>query len=176
MRNKDIKKRIVEFFFEYPTNRLRVRQIEREVKVPLPLAIRYAKELEKEGILKSTIISGVKLYSADRSSKVFLLEKKIFNLRSLYASGLVDYVIGEYGNPAMMVFGSYALGEDSEESDIDLYIETGQAVKIPEIYQKKLKRRIHILHYSGIRLVENRQLANNILNGIVLNSFVRIFK
>ena len=75
MELNSIKDRIKAYFFLNPTTRLRVRQIEREVKIPLPSAIRYTKELEKEGILKSQEIAGIRLYSADRTSKSFLLEK-----------------------------------------------------------------------------------------------------
>ena len=73
---KDIKNTIRKFFFLNPTIKLRVRQIERKTKSALPSVIRYTKELEKEKILKSQIISKVRFYSADRSSKLYLLEKK----------------------------------------------------------------------------------------------------
>ena len=93
MITKSIKTKLMEYFFQYSTAKLRVRQIERKVKIPLPSAIRYSKELEKEKILKSEIIAGVKLYSADRTSKTYLLEKTHFNIKQLHSSGLVDYLI-----------------------------------------------------------------------------------
>ena len=89
MRTKDIKKRIKRYFSLNPTAKLRVRQIEREVNVALPSAIRYTKELEKEGILKSTMVANIKLYSADRSSKAFLFEKKLFNSKIDFKTNLV---------------------------------------------------------------------------------------
>ena len=119
MIKKSIKTKIKEYFFLNPTAKLRVRQIERIVKVPLPSVIRYCRELEKEGILQSNIIAEVKLYSADRTSREFLLEKKLFNIHSLFSSGLVDYLIQEFNNPNLVVFGSYAKGEDIETSDIE---------------------------------------------------------
>ena len=124
MKTYNIKEKIKEHFFMNPTAKLRVRQIEREIKLPLPSVIRYCKELEKEEILKKETISGVSTYSADRASKKFLIEKRLFNIKSIFESGLLDYMVKEYFNPVIVLFGSYSKGEDTEESDIDLYVET----------------------------------------------------
>ena len=51
MKRKDIKQSIKEYFFINPSSNLRVRGIERTLKLPLPSVIRYCKELEKEEIL-----------------------------------------------------------------------------------------------------------------------------
>jgi len=47
MKQKDIKQIIKEYFFVNPTTKLRVREIERTLKLSLPSVIRYCKELEK---------------------------------------------------------------------------------------------------------------------------------
>lgn len=176
MKMKDIKNKIKKHFFLNPTIKLRVRQIEREVKAPLPSVIRYTKELEKEGIFKSTKITNIIAYSADRTSKTFLLEKKLFNLYHLNTSGLIDFFIKELSNPTIVVFGSYARGEDVENSDIDLYLETTSKKKINlEKYEKILQRKIQLFIYKNIHKLENKELANNIANGIILNGFMEIF-
>jgi len=120
MRTKNIKKKIKEYFFLNPTVRLRVRQIERELKLPLPSIIRYTKELEQENVLKKTEISNIRLYSANRTSKNYKLQKTLFNIEQL--QNLTDFLIKDYQNPTIVVFGSYSKGEDIETSDIDLYL------------------------------------------------------
>ena len=177
MERKDIKRKIKEYFFVNPTEKLRVRQIERVVKVPLPSVIRYSKELEKEGILKSSEISGVKFYSADRSSKRFLLEKKLFNIKFLFDSNLLDYLIEEYSNATIILFGSCVKGEDIESSDIDIYVETPSKKKVNlEKFEKILKRKVQLFVYSNIKKIPNPMLANNVVNGINLNGFLEVFK
>jgi predicted nucleotidyltransferase len=172
-----IKNKIAEFFFLNPTTKLRVRQIERKVKVPLPSVIRYTKELEKEGILKSSLIANIKVYSADRNSKTFLLEKKIFNVRELFYSGLIDFLVKELSNPPVMVFGSYSKGEDIERSDIDLFIETPSKKKINlKRFEEKLRRRIQLFINKNICGIKNKELANNMINGIILNGYLEVFK
>ncbi len=173
---KNIKQRIMEYFLQNPTARERVRQMERGLKLPLPSVIRYIKELANLNLIKSEIIGGIKLYSADRSSKNFILEKKLYNLRTLYECGLVDFLTEEYHNPTIILFGSYALGEDIEESDVDLYIETSSKEMNLKGFEAKLKRKIQVFCYKNLRLVENRELANNIINGVKLNGFLEVLK
>jgi len=86
--------------------------------------IRYCKELKEEGILTTQKIGNIVFYTANRGNEKFTIEKKLFNLKSLYDSGLVDFLRFDLSNPPIIVFGSYANGEDTEKSDIDLYIET----------------------------------------------------
>lgn len=173
MRIKNIRERIKEFFFLNPTLKLRVRQIERHVKVPLPSVIRYTQELEEEKILKSSEIAAVTTYSADRTSPQFLLEKKLFNIQQLFSSGLMDFLIEQLSNPNLIVFGSYSKGEDIEKSDIDIYLETSSKKKINiEKFEKILQRKIQLFVYNNIKEVENIELANNIMNGITLNGFI----
>ena len=177
MRRKNIKDIIRNYFFVNPNSKLRVREIEKELEIPLPSVIRYVKELKSEGILKIIKIGNVVFYSADRSSDTYILEKKLFNIKSLYSSGFVEYLRIVLSNPSTVVFGSYAKGEDIESSDIDLYIETASKKEIDvEKFEKLLKRKIQIFRYKSITDVKNIHLANNIINGVNLNGFVEVFK
>ena len=177
MIQKNIKGKITAYFFINPTAKLRVRQIEKTLKLPLPSVIRYCKELEKEGILKVAKTGNVVFYTADRSNEVFLMEKKLFNIRQLYDSGVVDYLRIELHNPVIAIFGSYSKGEDTEDSDIDLYIET-TARKSLDLgkFENIVKRKIQVFIYKNIKEVTNFHLANNIINGIVLNGFIEVFR
>ena len=176
MKTYNIKERIKDYFFMNPTKKMRVRQIERELELPLPSVIRYCKELEKEEILKKEAISGVSTYSADRASRKFLIAKRLFNIKSIFESGLPDYMIKEYFNPVMVLFGSYSKGEDTEESDIDLYVETPKKHEFKlEKFEKALKRKIQVFNYKNIKDLPNPHLRNNIINGMTINNFLEAF-
>lgn len=177
MKTKNIKQQIKEHFMKNPTERLRVRQIEKKLRLPLPSVIRYVKELQEENLLRSEEIGGAKLYSAKRTSPSFILEKKLFNLKKLYQSGLVDYVIHELSNPTIVLFGSYSQGQDIEKSDIDIYIEYPTEKKIDlKKFEKILDKKIQLFIFPNIHKVPNKELANNIINGITLNGFVEPIK
>ena len=176
MKIRDIKEQIRNFFFVNPSVKMRVRQIERGLKLPIPSVIRYTKELEKEGILKREKIAEAVLFSADRASKSFLLQKKLYNIKLLYESGLIEYLINEFSNPILIVFGSYSKGEDNENSDIDLYIQTPSKKEIKlERFEKLLKRKIQVFIHSNLKQIKNPNLMNNIINGIPLNNFLEVF-
>ncbi len=175
MKKTNVKQMLKEFFFVYPGKKLRVREIERELKLSLPSVIRYCRELEKDGILAFEQIGKVGLYKASRSSG-YLLEKKLFNIKRLYESGLIEHLRKELSNPAIVLFGSYAKGEDTEESDIDLYIETPAKKRISYgIYNHILKRDIQEFRHRSLREISNPNLANNIINGITLNNEIEVF-
>ena len=175
MKRKDIKKTIAEYFYLHPTAKLRVRGIERTLKLPLPSVIRYCKELQKESLLARISIGAVIFYTASRS-ETYLLEKKLYNLKALYQSGLIEYLKQELSNPTLVLFGSYAKGEDTEDSDIDIYIETHSKKQLNlERFKKQLHRKIQIFQHRNIKEISNPYLANNIVNGITLNNYIEVF-
>jgi len=177
MVTKNIKEELKKYFLLNPTKKLRLRQIERETQLSFPLVSRYSKELVREKILKTTITAEIVLYSADRSSKNFILEKKLFNIKLLYESNLVSYLIKELSNPVIILFGSFSKGEDIEDSDIDLFVETVSKKELDlKNFENKLQRRIQIFKNTSIRNIKNINLANNIINGINLNREIEVFK
>lgn len=162
------KNKLLDYFFLNPTAKLRVREIERKVKIPLPSVIRYCSELEKEGFLVRMQISNIFVYCANRANKRFLFKKKLFNLEQIY--NLVEYLSKESYNSLIILFGSYSRGEDIETSDIDLFIE-GKSIDV-SLFEKKLQRKVQIFAFNKLEEVPNPKLQNSILNGIVLNGYI----
>jgi len=156
---------------------MRLREIERSLKIPLPSVIRYCKELKNEGILTTIKIGNVVFYTADKTNENFLLEKKLYNIKSIYSSGLINFLKTELSNPPIVVFGSYSKGEDMENSDIDLYIETLSKKELSlEKFEKILKRKIQVFRHERLNEIKNSNLANNIINGVILNNYIEVFK
>lgn len=176
MKNKNIKQKIKEHFFVNPNAKLRVREIEKLLKLPIPSVIRYCKELKEEKILTTIKTGNVVFYTGNRANSSFLLEKKLYNIKSIYQSGLIDFLKIELSNPVVLLFGSYSKGEDVKNSDIDLYIETPSKKEIDlGKFEKMLKRKIQAFRHKSIKEIKNNELADNILNGIVLNGFLEVF-
>lgn len=94
--------------------------------------------------------------------------KKIDNLRRIYESGLVDFLEKEFAGGTIILFGSYSRGEDTVDSDIDIAVVGRKDKLIPiEKYEKALERKININFYNSLKKV-NRDLKENLLNGILL--------
>ncbi len=177
MTRKNTKEIIKTYFLDNPTAKLRVREIERTVHTSLPSTIRFCKDLEQEHILTIIKIGTVKFYTANKMSPQYLLEKRLHNIKQIYNSGLIDYLNQEFSNPVLILFGSFAKGEDIEESDIDIYLETPSKKKINiEKFEKQLKKQIQLFQQKEIREIKNKNLVNNILNGITINKQIEVFK
>lgn len=176
MIKKSIKEKIKEYYLDNPNVKKRVRELERTLKVPLPSVIKYCKELIEEKILIIEQIGNVKFFIANKTSKEYILEKKLNNLRKIYDSKIVEYMKQELSNPGIILFGSFSKGEDDENSDIDLYIETISKKKIKlEKFEKYFNKKIQIFQYKSLHDIPNKNLANNILNGIVINKNIEVF-
>lgn len=177
MITKNIKERIKEYYFVNPGSKLRVREIEKHLGLPLPSVIRYCRELQDEGILTTIKMGNVVFYTADRTSRDFLLEKRLYNIKSIYGSGIIEFLNTGLGNPVVILFGSYSKGEDTETSDIDIYVETHSKKEISvKEFEKTLKRKIQIFKHKNMKEINNLNLSNNIINGIILNGHVEVFK
>lgn len=170
---KDTKSVICEHFFSFPNAKMRVRGIERELGLSLPSVIRYCRELCNEGILSTVTVGDVVFYTADKASAQFRFAKRLHNLRILYVSGIMEHLRSILSNPTIVVFGSYARGEDDETSDIDIYIETASNKRLDLLrFEKVVRRDIQIFRHFSLHEIKNRHLANNIINGVVLNGAI----
>ena len=91
----------------------------------------------------------------------------------LFESGLVDY-IAHYCYPnAITVYGSYAKGEDIEESDIDIFILTRSIKNLKlENFEAILKKRVHVIMKETLK--DTLNLKIEIINGIVIYGYLKI--
>lgn len=95
--------------------------------------------------------------------------KRIYNI--FYLSNITESIIKEFRPNAVVVFGSYSKGEDTEDSDIDIFVDSVVKKEIDlEKFEKELGRNIH-LHVSEIKKVPD-DLRKNIINGIILYRFL----
>ena len=75
----------------------------------------------------------------------------------------------------IILFGSYSRGEDTETSDIDIFVEAKkQRIKIDK-FEGVLKRKIEI-HFNEDFNNYSKELKNNIINGDALYGYLEVFK
>ena len=99
--------------------------------------------------------------------------KRAENLKLLHESGLVEYLTEKFPGGTIILFGSYAFGEDTPGSDIDIAIIgcSGKALDLTR-FEKFLERAIVVQHYNLSEI--DRNLRSNILNGITLHGMVEV--
>lgn len=95
-------------------------------------------------------------------------------INKMYKSGLIDYLIKELNPSLIILFGGIRKGEYDKDSDIDLFVETQVKKELNlKSFEKTLNLKIDLFIESDIKKV-NKNLFNNIINGIKLSGYLRI--
>ncbi|MCD6403179.1 MAG: MarR family transcriptional regulator, partial [Candidatus Aenigmarchaeota archaeon] len=156
--------KVLALIFKYPTTGLTVREIARKLKISPPTASRIAKDLERKNLVIIKKESNQYKVLGNVENEKFKDLKRIYNLFSLLS--LKDFLIKELNPNLIIVFGSYSTGEDIENSDIDLFVDSQ---KIKEIdlskFEKKLARGIHLIVERFHNLPS--ELRSSIINGVI---------
>ena len=164
--------RVRALFFEHPMRGFSLREIERELKLGLPSVRAYVAQLAAEGIVASKKIQRMKLHFANLDSRQYRLQKSQYNVRKLYASGTIEQINKGFSHPTIVLFGSKARGEDLEGSDWDLYVESQEKKANMQIFGPG-EIQMHV--FKRLSQVPNKHLRNNIINGIVLEGYLKVY-
>ncbi len=169
-------------FVEEPDRKFNVREVGRLLKINPSTASKYLYKLERGKFLISKRERKLILFSANTESQTFRDFKIYYNIKKIRQSGLVDFIEKETGFPlAIILFGSYAKGENAKRSDIDLFI-FSESKTIPNLkkFEKDLGAEIQVFVHNRKEIEEmktkNKELLNNIINGIRLSGFFEVLR
>jgi len=170
--------RVASIFFNEPTKEHYLLGISRDIGLAHTSTKRYLDELKKKGIIKQRIEKKGKrmfpVYIANLDNSDFRKYKKIYNLYLIESSGLADFIKGEVMPKSLVLFGSFARGEDIESSDIDIFVESKKKDLDISHFENMLNRKLQ-LHFKEHLKDYPRELKNNIANGIVLGGYLEAF-
>ena len=114
-------------------------------------------------------------YLANVDNKEFVALKRASNLYSILNCGIIEDLAGKYLREAIVLFGSYARGEDTGKSDIDIAVITDKKKEVNTAkYEKVLKRRINIHEITLDKA--SKEFRNNLANGVTLYGFLRLIR
>ena len=172
--------RVAEVLFKFPDKEFSLSDLAKEAGVAKSNIGKMLKDLEKNEMVDKVELAKIWRIKAKQSSWRFRTAKIVYNLNVIYQSGLVEYLTEYFKNPqSIIVFGSFRNGEDVSNSDIDIAIETSdkkfhETFKILELkeFEKLLRRQIQIHGFD--RKSVDRNVFNNIANGIVLSGFLEV--
>lgn len=172
--NEEKTSKILSLFFEKPSEKFHLREIARLTKISPATVSRRLKKLLSLRLLKLARSKPLLEVEANPDSRLFLEVKKEHNFKKIIDSGLLDLLIKQYNHPeAIILFGSYAKGEDIERSDIDIAVITAKKLNLNlDYFEKKLKRGIHIL--ETVHKDIKPTLMNNLANGTVLYGYLKV--
>jgi len=157
-------------FLQDNYRRINVREYAKLAGVTPPTASKLLSCFSKEGLLRQEHEKNYVYYSANKDNELFIDLSRAYWHIELKNSGFLEHLEKELLNPLVILFGSFSKAEVRSSSDIDIAVFSASDGKSLDLgpFEKKLKRSIHIFHFSGRKGVENAELLNNIRNGLIL--------
>ncbi|MDO8643144.1 MAG: nucleotidyltransferase domain-containing protein [Candidatus Woesearchaeota archaeon] len=163
----------------YPTRSFSAREIARLLGISHPTVLKVVRHLAQEELVIKQLkknLSGSKpsvAWKANQQSKKYSAYKRIQNLYELHRSGVIEEIASQTAPNAIILFGSYGRGEDTEESDIDLFVVSREKQLDLRRYEKKLKRKINITFEKNPAAL-SKEFLNNVVNGIVMYGYFEV--
>ena len=173
---KENKKKILELFFKFPLKNFYLREISRETNIAMTSVKRYMGELIKEKLIVKISGGIYPTFKSNRDSDdgIFRFYKKLNIIEKLYTSGLLSFINDKCNPKCIILFGSSSRGEDIKGSDIDLFVQSSEIKLDLSKFEKNFGRKINLFFESNFSRL-NKELKNNILNGIVLSGYIGVF-
>lgn len=173
---------ILNYFFEEPERKFHLRELARLARLAPSTVSKNLEQLVKKRILISKKDKGFKLFSANSENHLYRDLKLFYNIFQIRISGLVDHIIEIFNQPkSIILFGSFRKGENIPRSDIDIFIEVTAKKELDlSKFEGKLGHKIQLFQFTSKEISamqkNNKELFNNIANGIVLEGFFEVFK
>ncbi len=159
-------------FFEDCYRRINVREYARLSKLSPPTASKLLFEFSKEGLLQIDKDRNYIFFYANRENKIFRDLSRIY--WRLKLGELIEFLNKSLTINSMILFGSLAKAETKIDSDIDICL-IGHKKEINlKSFENNLKRKIQLFFFSSIEDIKNKELANNIINGYILEGRLKL--
>ncbi len=174
---------IFRFFCFKAGQKFNVREVARALKVSPTTVSLALPELEKERLLKVVKSKEINLFSIElnRNAIKTIELKRVENLKMIYQSEVVEFFFEEFPGCTIILFGSYAKGEDvwigdskENRSDIDIAIigTKGKSIDLKK-FEMYLERTISTHYYESWDII-HKYLKENIFNGIILKGGIEL--
>ncbi len=140
----------------------------------------FLRGLCKEGFVKRIKPRGkMPYYFAKRDSPKFRSEKRLYGLSMLDEAGLFEYITSCKGIKTAILFGSFARGDWSRSSDIDIFIYGDDSQFDKQLFESKLGRNIQVFAYTSPAEIKHRldpRVITNIAKGFHLTESFHPFE
>ncbi len=178
MLKKDNNMKVLEVFFDDPLPEgigFQLREISRKINLAPKSVKIYLQKLENDNLImkKEHRIHKYPVYYANQDNDYFRFLKKLDVIRRINESGLIGYISDRCMPEVIILFGSASRGEDIKNSDIDLYIQSGEKKLKLNKYEKKLKRRINPFFEKDFDKLSS-ELKTNIINGFKHQGYLKV--
>ena len=168
------------WFFAYSNSRIGLNELSKLINSSKTATKNAVKNLINEEFILRDIAGKSWILSANQKHRYFTTKKIAYHLGNIYEIGIVEAIHKILPQArAIILFGSYRWGSDTENSDIDIAAEvignTGLEIaclgNVERLgYRKNIRVNLHVFSRNKIDL----NLFANISNGVVLDGFLEV--
>ena len=168
----NMKEKIKLLFFQHTLRRWHFEAILAESVISRERVYHFLKELLREKLIRRVKRKGkMPYYLANRDSAKFRSEKRLYGLTMLERSGLFENLNSCKGIKTAILFGSFARGDWSKSSDIDLFIFGDDSEFEKGVYEQRLHREIQVFAYQNTRMLK-KKLDQTVIPNIAKGFFI----
>ncbi len=170
--------KVAGLIFNYPNKDFHIRGIAKETKLSTTAVESAIEKLRDFGIVKIIPGNVVTSVRADLDSPPYSFYKKIFNLYRLERYNFIENLKNAMQAETIVLFGSFAKGEDIEQSDVDIMVITRSKpdthiTELIRIWEHELNRKVN-LHVLPSLDGAKSEFKNSLANGIVLYGYLKV--
>ena len=160
-------------FFDSPRKAFLIRELSRNTKLAQTAIRVNLKALITEGLIVKDKNGLYPSFRAARDNTMFKLLKVQNIVLRLCQTGALSIIEKAVYPSCTVLFGSASRGEDTETSDIDLFVQAKQTKLDLRKFEKLLNRKINVLFEPDLKTI-SPELLNNLVNGVVVYGFLKV--
>lgn len=158
-------------YFTNPEKSYYLRELERELDIPVSMLRKELMSLEQSGIFVSSRKGNLSYYSLDKSYPLYNELKNIV-FKTVGIKGLLIKALSDIKEiEAAFIYGSYAKSQDNAKSDIDLFIigniDENELISKIDSIEKDLKREINYSLYSRKDFEKKKKEKDGFIEGVI---------
>ncbi|MFT4303462.1 MAG: nucleotidyltransferase domain-containing protein [Candidatus Woesearchaeota archaeon] len=177
---KDNKKmEIMNLFFQHPTKQWHFSEIQKIAKIADNKVSKWLKVLCNENIIKKyKPTKKMPYYISCYDKPEYQNLKRIYALRNLHDSGLLNHLCSLKKPKAIILFGSFSRWDWHEKSDIDLFFYGDDDEFEKTDYEDKLGREIQIFSCKNKHEIKkyNKDLLYSIIKGDIIKGDINFIE
>ncbi len=163
---------ILKAFVESPDAEYYTRQLSSLHHLSAGTLHRELKNLSSLGILKARKIGNIKLFSINKQNPVYEEIKNIIYKTEGVVRFIKDDIPGVRGIKVAFIYGSFAKGDERQDSDVDIFligdnIDEDELIRVISDIEKKLFKEINYTRYTENEYKKEKKKKNSFISEVI---------
>ncbi len=163
---------LLKAFVEVPESEYYTRQLASLYHISVGALHRELKKLTSSGILKARRIGNIKLFSLNKQNPLYEEIKNIIYKTEGVVKSIRDAIPRIRGVRVAFIYGSFAKGEERQDSDVDIFligdsIDEDELIRAISDIEKKLFKEINYTRYTENEYKKEKKKKNSFILEVI---------